>query len=380
MAGRDLMLKIIDRYIMRLVLAPMVATLVISLTLLLAERMLGFLDLTLGKKNSFTAVFKMLAYLAPNYLGLAVPIAIYLGVLFGFNRLSKSREIDALQASGANLPRLFRPVMMLVFVLMLGNLVAVGWLQPYGRYSYRSVVYTLTNIDAFELAQEGIFMKSGGRTFIVDQLDQSNNSFRKLFVFEDKKENGSETLTASTGNLISATENTGPVLRMQTSNRLRLEQTPNLNSSAAISLPLLVQSGSVDLPLDSVVGGAFRPRGADERELNMWELMSRQDSPPTNTERGRMISELHNRVMKILAIPLLAVMALPFALVRARRADAYRIGLAVLVLVAMIAIIEQTSVAASISGLSPWLIMWPPFIAISVIALWRFWGVSYCVR
>ena len=374
------MLKTIDRYILRLVLAPMVATLVISLTLLLAERMLGFLDLTLGKKNSFTSVFKMLAYLAPNYLGLAVPIAIYLGVLFGFNRLSKSREIDAMQASGTNLPRLFRPVMMLVFVLMLGNLVAVGWLQPYGRYSYRSVVYTLTNIDAFELAHEGIFMKSGGRTFIVDQLDQSNNSFRKLFVFEDKNENGSETLTASAGNLITATETTGPVLRMKTSNRLRLEQAPNLNSSAAISLPLLVQSGSVDLPLDSVVGGAFRPRGADERELNMWELLWRQNNPPANTKKVRMISELHNRVMKILAIPLLAVLAVPFSLVRTRRADAYRIGLAVLVLVAMIAIIEQTSVAAGVSGLSPWLIMWPPFIAISVIALWRFWNVSYRVR
>ncbi len=374
------MLKTIDRYILRLVLTPMAATLVISLTLLLAERMLGFLDLTLGKKNSFTSVFKMLAYLAPNYLGLAVPIAIYLGVLFGFNRLSKSREIDAMQASGTNLPRLFRPVMLLVFILMLGNLVAVGWLQPYGRYSYRSVVYTLTNVDAFELAQEGIFMKSGSRTFIVDQLDQSTNSFHKLFVFDDKGENGSEILTATTGVLIAATETVGPVLRLKSSSRFRLERQPKFNSTNSVALPLLVQSGSIDLPLDSVVGGAFRPRGADERELNMWELVTRQNNPPANTEKRRMVSELHSRVIKILAIPLLAIMALPFSLVRARRADAYRIGIAILVLVAMIAIIEQTSVAANISGLSPWLIMWPPFIAISLIALWRFWIVSYRVR
>ena len=242
------MLKIIDRYILRLVLTPMAATLVISLTLLLAERMLGFLDLTLGKKNSFSAVFKMLAYLAPNYLGLAVPIAIYLGVLFGFNRLSKSREIDAMYASGISLLRLMRPVMMLVLVLMLANLVAVGWLQPYGRYSYRSVVYTLTNVDAFELAQEGIFMKSGTRTFIVDQLDQSNNSFRNLFVFDDKGAIGSETLTASSGVLIPATDAVGPVLRIKASNRLRLQEHPKFDSTSAIALPMLVQSGSVDKP------------------------------------------------------------------------------------------------------------------------------------
>lgn len=380
MADEDLMFKTIDRYILRLVLTPMVATLVISLTLLLAERMLGFLDLTLGKKNSFTAVFKMLAYLAPNYLGLAVPIAIYLGVLFGFNRIAKSREIDAMQASGINLLRLMRPVLFLVFVLMLGNLVAVGWLQPYGRYSYRSVVYTLTNVDAFELAQEGIFMKSGSRTFIVDQLDQSNNNFNKLFVFEDKGASGSETLTASSGVLIPATDAVGPVLRMKSSSRLQLQESPKLDSTSPIASPLLVQSGSLDLPLDSVVGGAFRPRGSDERELNMRELITRLDNPPANTKKSLMISELHNRVMKILAIPLLAVLALPFALVRTRRADAYRIGLAILALIAVIAIIEQTSVAATISGLSPWFIMWPPFIAISVIALWRLWAVSHRVR
>ncbi len=371
------MFKTIDRYVLRLVLTPLAATLIISLTLLLAERMLGFLDLTLGKKNSFTSVFKMLAYLAPNYLGLAVPIAIYLGVLFGFNRLSKSREIDAMQASGINLPRLFRPVMFLVVVLMLSSLVAVGWLQPYGRYSYRSVVYTLTNVDAFELAQEGIFMKSGTRTFIVDHLDQSNNSFQNLFVFDNRGENGSETLTASTGILIPASDTIGPVLRMQASNRLRLNQRPKPDSADALTLPLLVQSGSVDLPLDSVAGDAFRPRGADERELSIWELFWLQDNPPANTEKTHMISELHNRIMKILSIPLLAILALPFSLVRARRADAYRIGLAIAVLISTIAIIEQTSVAAGISGLSPWLIMWPPFIAISIFALWRFWNVSY---
>lgn len=374
------MFKIIDRYVLRLVLTPMLATLVISLTLLLAERMLGFLDLTLGKKNSFTAVFKMLAYLAPNYLGLAVPIAIFLGVLFGFNRFSKSHEIEAFHASGVNFPRLFRPVMLLVFVLMLCNLVAVGWLQPYGRYSYRSVVYTLTNVDAYELAQEGIFMKSGTRTFIVDHLDQSNNSFRNLFMFDDNGESGSETLTASTGTLLAETETVGTVLRLKASTRLRLNQPPSPDNAKALALPLLVQSNGLDLPLESVVGGAFRPRGSDERELNMWELFWRQNQPPENTPKSRMISELHNRLLKILAIPMFAIVALPFALVQPRRADAYRLGLAVLVLVIMVAIIEQTSVAATISGTSPWLVMWPPFLGLASLAIWRFWRMSYKIR
>lgn len=374
------MFGIIDRYILRLVLTPLAATLVMSLTLLLAERMLGFLDVTLGKKNSFTAVFKMLAYLTPNYLGLAVPIALFLGVLFSFNRLSKSREIDALNAAGMSLGRLFRPVMGLAVVLMICNVVAVGWLQPYGRYSYRSVVYTLTNVDAFELAKEGIFMKSGNRVFIVDQLNQSNNSFEKLFVFEDKGAAGSETLTAAKGILLNGGQENAPVLRMDVSDRLRLDQPPDLSGSSALIPPTLAQSQSVDMPLDSVAGDMFRPRGADERELSLLEIYQQLDAPPANTTLQKMVAEFHNRILKILSIPLLALIALPFALARPRRVDAYRIGAALFVMVAVNIIIEQTSIAASVSGLSPWLIMWPPFLVMTMISLFRFWQVSYNVQ
>jgi lipopolysaccharide export system permease protein len=374
------MFKTIDRYVLKLVLTPLAATLVISLTLLLAERMLGFLDVTLGKKNSFTAVFKMLAYLTPNYLGLAVPIALFLGVLFSFNRLSKSREIDALNAAGISLPRLFRPVLGLAIILMLFNLVAVGWLQPYGRYSYRSVVYTLTNVNAFDLAKEGIFMKTGDRTFIVDQLNQSDNSFEKLFVFEDKGLAGSETLTAATGILINGPDQKAPILRMQNSDRLRLDAAPDLVGTGALSLPTRAQSQTVDLPLDSVAGNVFRPRGSDERELSLLEIYNSLDAPPQNTSLQKMVAEFHNRVIKILSIPLLALIALPFALARPRTVDAYRIGAAIFVMVAINIIIEQTSIAASVSGFSPWLVMWPPFLALTAFGLWRFWQVSYTVR
>jgi lipopolysaccharide export system permease protein len=374
------MFKTIDRYVLKLVLTPLAATLVISLTLLLAERMLGFLDVTLGKKNSFTAVFKMLAYLTPNYLGLAVPIALFLGVLFSFNRLSKSREIDAFNAAGISLPRLFRPVLGLALILMLFNLVAVGWLQPFGRYSYRSVVYTLTNVNAFDLAKEGIFMKTGARTFIVDQLNQSDNSFDKLFVFEDKGKAGSETLTAATGILINGPEQKAPILRMQNSDRFRLDAAPDIGGSAALSLPTRAQSQTVDLPLDSVAGNVFRPRGADERELSLFEIYNSFGAPPQNTTLQKMVAEFHNRVIKILSIPLLALIALPFALARPRSVDAYRIGLAIFVMVAINIIIEQTSIAASVSGFSPWLVMWPPFFALTAFGLWRFWKVSYTVQ
>ncbi len=52
----------------------------IGLLLLLAERLVRLLDITLGKQNSFGFVFEALAYLVPHYLGLALPAAAFSGV------------------------------------------------------------------------------------------------------------------------------------------------------------------------------------------------------------------------------------------------------------------------------------------------------------
>jgi lipopolysaccharide export system permease protein len=372
------MFTVVDRYVVRQVLSPLAAALLISLLMLLAGRMLGFLDLTLGKKNSFTAVFKMLAYLTPNYLGLAVPAALFLGILFGFNRMSKTHEVDAMNASGIGLHRLFRPVLWLSLLLMICNLFAIGWLQPFGRYSYRSVIYTLTNVDAFDLAKEGIFMKAGKRTFIVDELNQSENTFNHLFIFEDKgQSSGSETVTATSGKLINATSAVAPILRMEESRRLRLNSTPNFATSEALQNGLIAETKQADFPLDKVAAKVFRPRGTDERELTLPELFQNQKTPPGETTLNQMSSELHARILKILAIPMLALLALPFAIVRGRNPEAYRFGIAIVLLVAYNVLLEQGAIATSISGISPWISMWLPFLLYLSFAIWRFWRISF---
>lgn len=346
--------------------------------MLLAGRMLGFLDVTLGKKNSFTAVFKMLTYLTPNYLGLAVPAALYLGILFGFSRMSKTHEVEAMLASGIGLNRLFQPVLWLSLLLMICNLVAIGWMQPFGRYAYRSVIYSLTNVEVFDLAKEGIFMKTGKRTFIVDHLNQTENKFDHLFIFEDSgKLEGSETITANNGRMMNAEGQGEPVLRMGTSKRLRLDKYPDFKASQLPQNAITADIASADFPLGQVAASVFRPRGKDERELTLLELFKRQADPPQGSSLILMQAEFHNRILKIIAIPMLAILALPFALSRGRNPDAYRFGIAVLLLVAFNVVIEQGTIATSLSGVSPWLSMWGPFMLYLGFALWRYWMACF---
>ena len=367
------MLTIIDRYVLRQVAKPLATAMAIGLLMLLAERLVRLLDTTLGKKNSFGVVFELLAYLVPHYLGTAIPAALFIGLLFGFNTLSRNSEIDAIMATGTGLHRLTRPVIMMSLALGALSLFIVGWLQPQTRYAYRSVLFDVKNVDVFYLAEEGVFMQSGTRTFILDKLNRSSNTFDHVFLFDYRGPAGSETLTASSGVLIPVEGQRRPVLRLDNGHRLKLDRWPTLEKDENIPQASIAEFATTDTPLGKVSEKLFRPRGEDERELTLPELYAQLDTPPQGSTLNSMRAELHKRVVDVVTFFMLPLLAVPFAIGRQRSQRGYRFGTALVLVVAFHEIIEQGAVNTKVSGLTPWLSMWLPFGAITLFAIWRYY-------
>ena len=374
------MLTIIDRYILRQVAKPLATAMAIGLLMLLAERLVRLLDTTLGKKNSFGVVFELLAYLVPHYLGTAIPAALFLGLLFGFNKLSKDSEIDAIMATGTGLHRLTRPVILLSVALGALSLFIVGWLQPQTRYAYRSVLFDVKNVEVFYLAEEGVFMQAGTRTFILDKLNRSSNTFDHIFLFDYRGPAGSETLTASSGVLITVEDQHRPILRLNNGHRLKLERWPTLDGAGEIPQAGIAEFASSDTPLGKVSDSIFRPRGEDERELTLPELYAQLYTPPKGSTRNSMLAELHKRIVNVVTFIMLPLLAVPFAIGRQRSQRGYRFGIALVLVVAFHEIIEQGAVTTKVSGLTPWLSMWLAFGLITVFAIWRFYATCFTLR
>ena len=374
------MLTIIDRYVLRQVAKPLATAMTIGLLMLLAERLVRLLDTTLGKKNSFGVVFELLAYLVPHYLGIAIPAALFLGLLFGFSKLSKDSEIDAMMATGTGLHRLTRPVILLSITLGGISLFIVGWLQPETRYAYRSVLFDVKNVEVFYLAEEGVFMQAGTRTFILDKLNRSNNAFEHIFVFDYKGPSGSETLTASSGVLTPVEGQKRPILRLNNGHRLKLDRWPTLDGPDEIPQATIAEFAMTDTPLGRVSDKLFRPRGEDERELTLPELYAQLDTPPQGATRDSMKAELHKRIVNVVTFFMLPLLAVPFTIGRQRSQRSYRFGIALVLIVAFHEIIEQGAVATRASGVSPWFSMWFPFSLITVFAVWRFYATCFTLK
>ncbi len=368
-----------DRYILRQIARPLAGAMAIGLMMLLAERMVRLLDTTLGKKNSFAVVFELLAYLVPHYLGTAIPAALFLGLLFGFNKMSTNSEIDGFLAAGAGLHRLVRPVALLSILLALFSLFIFGWAQPHTRYAYRSVVFDVQNVEIFYLAEEGVFMQAGTRTFILDTLDRGRNAFDHVFMFDDRGAKGMETVTATRGSLIEVPGGQRPVLHLEDGHRLNFAVRP---VATAVDPPLagVAEFASADTPLGRVSDDIFRPRGEDERELTLPELYTNLDHPPQGTTPDAMRAEFYKRLINVLTVPVLPILAVPFAIGRRRSQRAYRFGIALVLIVAYHEVIEQGSLATHTAGISPWLTMWLPFGLLTGFAAWRFWVATFRLK
>lgn len=372
---------ITGRYIAKTIAKPLFSAIAIGLMVLLADRLVRLLDITLGKKNSLGIVFEMLAYLVPHYLGLALPAALFLGLLFGFNSLSKNSELDAFMATGVGLHQLVRPVMIVAAVFTVLAMLIVGWVQPQARYAFRAIVHSVQNVEIFFLAEAGVFMQAGSRTFILDKLSRKNNQFERIFLFEDKETGGSLTLTSTGGALVEHQGDPRPILRLREGHRLRIDGVVKAEANKTPLPPHVVgEFNNVDTPIGRVVGTQFRVRGIDHRELSLLELIKLRSAPPEKTTTAKMRGEFHKRVVTILSIMILPILAVPFAIGRRRGHRAYRFALAVVLLIVYHEILEQGTLAVFLGKVSPWVAIWLPFLALATFAVWHFYNACFTLK
>src|SRR5215212_10145344 len=123
-------LGLIDRYLAKSIAVPLVGSLLLAAMLLVLDKMLRLFQYVVDAGGPVSVVWRMLANLLPEYLALAIPIGLMLGILLAFRKLALSSELDALRGIGIGYGRLLRVPYFYAVPLMFINLAIVGYLEP----------------------------------------------------------------------------------------------------------------------------------------------------------------------------------------------------------------------------------------------------------
>ena len=340
----------IDRYVIRQILGPLFTTLGIAALLLILERMLKLFDFVVNQGGPVEVVFRMLANQIPHYLGLALPVGLLLGTLLAFRKISLSSEYDAIVSSGVGLPRLVRPVLFLALVMMIVNTVLVGWIQPYGRYAYRNLVFDLRSGALGASIRVGEFVDLGDNiTLMIEESRKQGAELIGIFLERRDKDN-TISVTAERGGFYATEDDQTILLRLYNGVLVDLNEGPNK--------PRVLSFDQQDLTVTLPAKETFRDRGGEQLELTLPELNRERYNPELTVQQlNAMNANFHWRIMHSLTFLVLPFLAIPMGLTNKRtgRGTGIVIGLSLLILYNEFMEAMETAVS---NGASPYASTW----------------------
>jgi lipopolysaccharide export system permease protein len=362
----------IDRYIARLILVPLLATLALASMLLVLDKMLRLFDFVVSEGGPVGVVWRMLANLVPEYLALGIPLGLLLGTLLAFRKLALSSELDSLRAVGLSYTRLLKVPYLFAVALMALNVAIVGFVQPVARYGYQQLRFDLRSGALGASIKVGEFTNLGKRmTLRVEASEDKGRLLHGVFVRAETRDGRTIVVTADHGTFL-ATDDPDVIL-------LRLSNGRLVHNSPRYRAPRVLRFRIQDLPVDLPAVARFRGRGrGEEQEMTIPELFRTGGAgavPPAT--RNAVRANFHYRVTEIVMMLLMPLLAVALAVPPKRSTSGLGIFLAIIMVVAYHKVNQYAEEMAALGRVDPLLALWTPFFLFAALILWMYWTLAY---
>ncbi|HVJ35228.1 MAG TPA: LptF/LptG family permease [Terriglobia bacterium] len=385
-------MRLIDLYILKRVSWPLVASIAIAMSGLLMERLIRLLDLFANRGGPLSLIMKMLGYLVPHYLAVAIPAAFFVGILYASLRLSSDSELDALRATGMSLGRILVPIASMACVLTVICAILLGFLQPYTRYAYRALVYLITETSWNSAIERGAFFNGfGGKTILIGDIAAGGHQLSQIFIKDSDSKGDDNASTESDPTDGSGSTSNAPAAKSSTTHTIITAPTGDLtNDPRDFSVVLKMMNGyrveisddgatsrsikfdESSLPLEAVSPTPFRQRGDKESEMTFVELLKSYRSHAAGLEPDELLAEINYRIVRSLSVLFLPFLALPLGLSSRRSPRNIRLLAGIVFLITYYQVLEFGSNLVQHGKLSSFVALWLPFFLFAAPSLWLF--------
>jgi len=197
------MLRILDRYVIKEVLAPFFLALSLFTFILLVDPLMREAQRLIEKGVGAWTILRILGTLMPQALGITIPVSLLVGLLIGLGRLSADREAVALQACGVSLTRLLRPIGVCALAGCLATGYVMIWAMPAGNRNYQAILADVVAARiATEIKPRVFFEDFPNLTFYARDVLKDGSGWRDVFVSDRRDPKRPQFLVAARGRLI----------------------------------------------------------------------------------------------------------------------------------------------------------------------------------
>jgi lipopolysaccharide export system permease protein len=227
--------------------------------ILLMDKILKLIELIVSGINFFQ-ILMLLFFISPSFLIFTIPMALLLGTLLSFGRLSGDSEIVAFKASGTSLYQLYVPISILSISAYLLTSFLVFYGLPWGNRGFMSTLYLMTQSKANIEIKERVFNDLfNGLVIYIDKVPIQGKRMEGVLICDKRAKEKVNTIFAKEGFLTSHPESQEVVLTLLDGDMHRFDPKTNVYQR--------MKFDKYDLKLE--IGKAFAAWGARIREKEM---------------------------------------------------------------------------------------------------------------
>lgn len=197
------MLKIADRYILREVLRPFGLGLLVLTFLLMLPPIMDYAEDLIAKGVDGVTIFKIMATLIPQGLGITIPMALLIGTLMGLGRMSTDRETVALQACGVSIYRMLAPLVLLAIGAAGATCYTMVVALPDANQAFREITFRVVANRAEGEVKSRVFYDAFPNVMLyVREVSATGTGWSDVFLADTRNPDRPDIFVAEQGRVV----------------------------------------------------------------------------------------------------------------------------------------------------------------------------------
>jgi LPS export ABC transporter permease LptG/LPS export ABC transporter permease LptF len=352
-------MKLLDRYVFKEILFPTLIAL-LALSFVVFSREIGkLLEVMVRQSATLSEIWAISVAVLPNVLTFTIPMAVLVGILTGFGRMSSDSEAIAFRSVGVSMIRLLAPVMVLGLVAWAATMALTVSIAPRAAAHLQDLRYQIgVKQVSLEVKPRVFNEKLTNRVLYVQDVASEGLTWNGIMLADLSKPDEPLVTFARSGNLVRNDERREFVLTLKdgsaqvvsplSSDRVSLDRQTFENH--AIRIPMPEAPAQPEAPLPSEI-----PTGT------IWEKMQ------AGTATYEELVEFHRRFALPFACLVFTIAGLPLGVSTTRGSKSMGLVLSlILMLVYYLAFIGGTRIAGN-AQFSPFWGAWLPNVFFTVL-------------
>ncbi|MGH7072741.1 MAG: LPS export ABC transporter permease LptF [Stellaceae bacterium] len=289
----------LTRYILHQTLMAMLIVAVVFTAAVWLVQSLRLIDLIVNRGLSIELFLYLALLFLPRFIDVVLPIAVFIAVLYVYNRIVTDSELVVMRAAGVSPLALARPAFLAGLAAMVALAAMSVYFLPASNRAFSDLQFEIRNKIVPVMLLEGAFNTISNHVTIYIRARDNAGDLSGIVIYDDRDPQKPVTLVAERGALVDTKE--GPRLLLEEGSRQIYDRGTGHLSVLSFAQYTLDLDRFRDVP-------EVRYHRPEELYLN--ELLTARPGEPQRVRHARLV-ELNMRLLTPLSA--LALAALPLA-------------------------------------------------------------------